>query len=112
MCVESSGDGGLSVQAGAITADGDAEAVNSMRDSEVEAGDGDPAAPGSAHDGAAEAVASRAGSDFAVPIVQSHYAVLTAAASPRPSSAMATSRILNFWILPVTVMGNWSVIFQ
>ena len=26
----------------------------------------------------------------------------------RPSSAMAVSRILNFWILPVTVMGNSS----
>ena len=39
-------------------------------------------------------------------------AVWIAAASPRPSSSTAVSRILNFWTLPVTVMGNSVVIFQ
>src|SRR5438105_227703 len=39
-------------------------------------------------------------------------AVTTAAAASRPSSATATSRILNFWILPVTVIGNASTNFQ
>mgnify|MGYP001548633998 CR=1 FL=1 len=33
-------------------------------------------------------------------------AVSIAATSPRPSSMIACSRILNFWILPVTVVGN------
>ncbi len=34
------------------------------------------------------------------------YAVSIREASSRPSSCMETSRILNFWILPVTLMGN------
>ena len=34
------------------------------------------------------------------------------AAAVSPSSAMAVSRILNFWILPVTVIGNSEAIFQ
>ncbi len=33
-------------------------------------------------------------------------AVVVPAASSRPSSATEVSRILNFWILPVTVIGN------
>ncbi len=37
------------------------------------------------------------------------YAVRIAAACPRPSSSTAASRILNFWILPVTVIGKASV---
>jgi len=45
----------------------------------------------------------------AVPI---DHAVRIAAASPRPSSAIAISRIRYFWILPVTVIGNSLVIFQ
>jgi hypothetical protein len=40
------------------------------------------------------------------------YAVLTFAAASSPSSAIAVSRILNFWILPVTVIGNASTNFQ
>ena len=40
------------------------------------------------------------------------YAVRTPAALDRPSSSTATSRILNFWILPVTVIGNASTNFQ
>ena len=36
------------------------------------------------------------------------YAVLTAAAFSRPSSVTLSSRIRNFWILPVTVMGKAS----
>ncbi len=36
-------------------------------------------------------------------------AVWTAAASCRPSSSMAASRILYFWILPVMVIGKSSV---
>ena len=40
------------------------------------------------------------------------YAVWIAAASPRPSSAIAISRIRNFWILPVTVIGKPSTSFQ
>jgi hypothetical protein len=35
-------------------------------------------------------------------------AVLASAAVSRPSSAMETSRILNFCTLPVTVIGNSS----
>ena len=40
------------------------------------------------------------------------HAVRIAAASPRPSSPIAISRIRNFWILPVTVIGNSSMTFQ
>ncbi len=40
------------------------------------------------------------------------YAVRTAAAFSRPSSSVAVSRILYFWILPVTVIGKASVNFQ
>ncbi len=36
-------------------------------------------------------------------------AVRVAAAAARPSSEIEVSRILNFWTLPVTVMGNSSV---
>jgi len=36
-------------------------------------------------------------------------AVRVAAAAARPSSETEVSRILNFWTLPVTVMGNSSV---
>ena len=39
------------------------------------------------------------------------HAVLTAAAFVRPSSPMAISRMRNFWILPVTVIGNSSTNF-
>ncbi len=40
------------------------------------------------------------------------YAVLVAAASCRPSSWIACSRMTNFCIFPVTVMGNTSTNFQ
>src|SRR5205823_2680870 len=40
------------------------------------------------------------------------YAVATAAAFSRPSSSTAVSRILNFWTLPVTVIGKPSTNFQ
>ncbi len=40
------------------------------------------------------------------------YAVSVRAARWRPSSSIETSRILNFWILPVTVIGKASVSFQ
>ena len=36
-------------------------------------------------------------------------AVLVWLAASRPSSAIDVSRILNFWTLPVTVIGNSSV---
>src|SRR5207248_9985574 len=39
-------------------------------------------------------------------------AVLIPAAFSRPSSSTAVSRILNFWTLPVTVIGNASTNFQ
>src|SRR5437016_12704507 len=39
-------------------------------------------------------------------------AVLTPAASCRPSSSTAISRIRNFWTLPVTVIGKPSTNFQ
>jgi hypothetical protein len=39
------------------------------------------------------------------------YAVAIAAAWPRPSSSTASSRILNFCTLPVTVIGNESTNF-
>ena len=38
-----------------------------------------------------------------------HYALRTSAAPSKPSSSIETSRILNFWTFPVTVMGNSSV---
>ena len=36
------------------------------------------------------------------------YAILMAAAFSRPSSVTLSSRITNFWTLPVTVMGKAS----
>src|SRR5215813_5332205 len=36
-------------------------------------------------------------------------AVCTPAAGARPSSTIEISRILNFWIFPVTVIGNSAV---
>ena len=39
-------------------------------------------------------------------------AVRVSAASSRPSSATEVSRILNFWTLPVTVMGKASTNLQ
>ena len=39
-------------------------------------------------------------------------AVSTRSACSRPSSSMADSRMRNFWIFPVTVIGNESVSFQ
>src|SRR5262245_14352687 len=39
-------------------------------------------------------------------------AVRCEAVAVSPSSATANSRILNFWILPVTVVGNSSTNFQ
>jgi hypothetical protein len=39
------------------------------------------------------------------------YAVSIAATSCRPRSMIACSRILNFWILPVTVVGKLSTNF-
>ena len=40
------------------------------------------------------------------------HAVRMPAAASSPSSSMAASRILNFWILPVTVIGKPSTNFQ
>ena len=40
------------------------------------------------------------------------YAVSILATSSRPSSTMLISRIRNFWILPVTVVGKASTNFQ
>ena len=40
------------------------------------------------------------------------HAVRIAAALARPSSEIAISRILNFWTLPVTVIGKASTSFQ
>src|SRR5207253_6259679 len=40
------------------------------------------------------------------------HAVFTCAAFCNPNSSMDCSRILNFWILPVTVIGNASTNFQ
>ena len=40
------------------------------------------------------------------PVTDRDQAVEVPAASSRPSSAIEVSRILNFWILPVTVIGN------
>jgi len=40
------------------------------------------------------------------------YAVSIAAAPSRLNCLIACSRILNFWTLPVTVMGNSSTIIQ
>ena len=39
------------------------------------------------------------------------YAVSMAATSCKPRSRIACSRILNFWILPVTVVGKLSTNF-
>src|SRR5581483_3740619 len=47
-----------------------------------------------------------------VPYASRDQAVLTAAATSRPSSLTEVSRILYFWILPVTVMGKPSTNFQ
>ena len=43
--------------------------------------------------------------------LRSATAVAIAAASASPSSSIAVSRILNFWTLPVTVIGNESTSF-
>ena len=40
------------------------------------------------------------------PVTQPRQAVRALAAVPRPSSSIACSRILNFWTLPVTVIGK------
>ncbi len=40
------------------------------------------------------------------------YAVSIRAAAWRPSSSMLISRMRNFWILPVTVIGKCSTNFQ
>ena len=45
-------------------------------------------------------------------VLAARYAVSIAAAAARPSSAIASSRMRNFWTLPVTVVGNSDAIFQ
>ena len=43
-----------------------------------------------------------------LPFMEHPHAILTAAAFSRPSAFTLSSRMRNFWTLPVTVIGNAS----
>src|SRR6185503_20534534 len=58
------------------------------------------------------AAATTTGSFMGRSVQPDPQAVGSEAAACSPSSATATSRILNFWTLPVTVVGNSSTNFQ